>query len=272
MPFLATWEVPGTGQLVYLREQPLQVFNRYKQEGIDSKEAGGILLGHVRGEHLEIIEATEPSFWDRRFRFLFERMPYFHHKLAMKRWKESNGLVRYIGEWHTHPQNHPTPSSIDITEWQDEQGRILWALRSPYERWQRRRRCVRAEPNAGPRGQAFGREPKFVDMGFAQPVRAQNGLPLAVEHRAAVTGDLPGRTAKARCACIGCGGAQLFGQPVGQIDPVSSAARAIRENGRDPPGAPRRPLRCFSGRRVRVSSPPPSFFRPTQGFAVRPGL
>jgi integrative and conjugative element protein (TIGR02256 family) len=133
MPFLATWEVPGTGQLVYLREQPLQVFNRYKQEGIDSKEAGGILLGHVRGEHLEIIEATEPSFWDRRFRFLFERMPYFHHKLAMKRWKESNGLVRYIGEWHTHPQNHPTPSSIDITEWQvlaadRRDGRPLLAL------------------------------------------------------------------------------------------------------------------------------------------------
>lgn len=39
----------------YLREQPLEVFSRYIQEGIDSKEAGGILLGHVRGEHLEII-------------------------------------------------------------------------------------------------------------------------------------------------------------------------------------------------------------------------
>ncbi|WP_243666980.1 hypothetical protein [Pseudomonas brassicae] len=50
--------------MVYLREQPLEVFSRYIQEGIESKEAGGILLGHVRGEHLEIIEATEPSFWD----------------------------------------------------------------------------------------------------------------------------------------------------------------------------------------------------------------
>jgi integrative and conjugative element protein (TIGR02256 family) len=36
----------------------------------------------------------------------------------MRRWKESKGLVRYIGEWHTHPQNHPTPSSIDLREWQ----------------------------------------------------------------------------------------------------------------------------------------------------------
>lgn len=118
MAFVTTWAVLGTEQLVYLNQQPLEVFSRYIQEGIDSKEAGGTLLGPVRGEHLEITEATEPSFWDRRFRFLFERMPYFHHRLAMKRWKESNGLVRHIGEWHTHPQDHPTPSSIDLREWQ----------------------------------------------------------------------------------------------------------------------------------------------------------
>ena len=118
MPFVTTWKVPETEQLVYLNQQPLDVFSRYIQEGVDSKEAGGILLGHVRGEHLEITEATEPSFWDRRFRFLFERMPYFHHWLAMKRWRESKGLVRYVGEWHTHPQNHPAPSSIDLREWQ----------------------------------------------------------------------------------------------------------------------------------------------------------
>lgn len=118
MPFVNSWVVPGTEHLVYLGPQPLEVFSRYIQLGIDSKEAGGILLGHVRGEHLEIIEATEPSFWDKRFRFLFERMPFFHHQLAMKRWKESNGVVRYIGEWHTHPQSYPSPSSIDLNEWQ----------------------------------------------------------------------------------------------------------------------------------------------------------
>jgi hypothetical protein len=44
---------------VYLNQQPLEVFSRYIQEGIDSKEAGGILLGHVRGEHLELLK--QPS-------------------------------------------------------------------------------------------------------------------------------------------------------------------------------------------------------------------
>ncbi|BCG24980.1 TPA: Mov34/MPN/PAD-1 family protein [Pseudomonas aeruginosa] len=118
MQFVSTWTVPGTDQLVYLQQQPMEIFRRYIQEGESSTEAGGILLGHVRGEHLEIIEATEPSAWDRRFRFLFERMPCFHHRLAMKRWKESGGLIRYVGEWHTHPQNYPAPSSIDLREWQ----------------------------------------------------------------------------------------------------------------------------------------------------------
>ncbi|KII31765.1 hypothetical protein A9K79_15710 [Pseudomonas syringae pv. syringae] len=133
MRFINTWKYPATGQFVYLSDQPLQVFKKYMQEGPDSREAGGILLGYVRGKHLEIIEATEPSILDRRFRFLFERMPHSHHRLAMKRWRESNGLIRYVGEWHTHPQNYPIPSSIDLREWQKlavdrRDGRPLLAL------------------------------------------------------------------------------------------------------------------------------------------------
>lgn len=32
-------------------------------------------------------------------------------------WHQSGGLVDYLGEWHTHPQALPTPSSVDIREW-----------------------------------------------------------------------------------------------------------------------------------------------------------
>lgn len=27
-------------------------------------------------------------------------------------------MVRYIGEWHTHPQEVPSPSHIDLDEWE----------------------------------------------------------------------------------------------------------------------------------------------------------
>ncbi|WP_253219630.1 Mov34/MPN/PAD-1 family protein [Pseudomonas sp. B21128] len=32
--------------------------------------------------------------------------------------QETNGLVRYFGEWHTHPQEVPSPSHIDLDEWE----------------------------------------------------------------------------------------------------------------------------------------------------------
>ena len=109
---------PCDSALVYLSVQPLEVFSRYVQEREKSSEAGGILLGHVRGTHLEILEATEPSFWDRRFRYFFERMPYRHQGIDRRRWSASNGFIRYIGEWHSHPQDQSSPSSIDPHEWQ----------------------------------------------------------------------------------------------------------------------------------------------------------
>lgn len=117
MRFMTTWGDRPNDQLVYFRPPVLEVFERYIQSDA-STEAGGILLGHVRGAHLEILEATEPTSQDRRLKYFFERMIHGHKGLAERRWRESNGLVRYIGEWHTHPQNIPTPSSIDVNEWQ----------------------------------------------------------------------------------------------------------------------------------------------------------
>ena len=34
-----------------------------------------------------------------------------HKGLAERRWQESKGLVRYVGEWHTYPQDVPSPSA-----------------------------------------------------------------------------------------------------------------------------------------------------------------
>ncbi|MNR09669.1 hypothetical protein D3C85_1258830 [compost metagenome] len=117
MRFLTTWRGPEDEQFVYFSQNVLEVFERHIQSNFGT-EAGGILLGHVRGKHLEVLEASEPTQQDRRLRYFFERMIYGHKSLADRRWQESNGLVRYIGEWHTHPQEIPSPSNIDLTEWQ----------------------------------------------------------------------------------------------------------------------------------------------------------
>lgn len=44
-------------------------------------------------------------------------MKYLHEHIAHSWWADSQGLVRYTGEWHTHPQDYPAPSGTDLTEW-----------------------------------------------------------------------------------------------------------------------------------------------------------
>jgi len=117
MRFINTWSEPASERLVYFAPPVLEVFERYIQ-GENDAEAGGILLGHVRGMHLEILEATEPAPTDRRFKYFFERMIAGHQAISERRWRDSNGLIRYVGEWHTHPEDSPTPSGLDISEWQ----------------------------------------------------------------------------------------------------------------------------------------------------------
>lgn len=75
------------------------------------------MLGSVHGAHLLIEQATVPTAWDKRFRYLFERRPFGHDAIARARWTSSQGTIRYLGEWHTHPEDHPHPSCLDRSEW-----------------------------------------------------------------------------------------------------------------------------------------------------------
>lgn len=117
MPFVADWATRDLRSLVHLSSPVLEVFERYVQRQAGDPEAGGVLLGTVHGAHVLVTEATAPSKRDRRHRYLFERMPFRHRSIALARWKASGGRVRYLGEWHTHPQDHPIPSRIDLDAW-----------------------------------------------------------------------------------------------------------------------------------------------------------
>lgn len=117
MRFLNTWRVANSGGLVYFSPPVIEIFERYVQ-GEQDMEAGGILLGHVRGIHVEVLEATVPTPNDQRHKYFFERLLHGHKRIMEKRWRDSSRLIRYLGEWHTHPEDLPTPSGLDINEWQ----------------------------------------------------------------------------------------------------------------------------------------------------------
>ena len=112
-----SWSTHDHRVLISFAETVTAVFQRHIQARPWDREAGGLLLGTVHGANILVVEATVPTRWDRRFRYMFERMWFGHRSIAQNRWKVSGGTVRYVGEWHTHPQDVPRPSGLDSTEW-----------------------------------------------------------------------------------------------------------------------------------------------------------
>jgi len=112
------------GRLVTLTDTVSQEISRFTQFPESDREAGGILLGRYRGPHIEILSRTAPMPADRRTRFGFVRQDHGHQQVANKEWLESGGSINFVGEWHTHPERHPTPSWVDRRSWRKQMGRL----------------------------------------------------------------------------------------------------------------------------------------------------
>jgi len=117
MQFMSSWATRDKKTLLHFSDTSLETLAQHVQTRVVDCEAGGLLLGSVHGTHMLIEHATAPTAWDKRFRYLFERMPFGHEAIALARWRASQGTVRYLGEWHTHPEDHPCPSGLDRSEW-----------------------------------------------------------------------------------------------------------------------------------------------------------
>lgn len=117
MRFVDLWQMPSQKIYLLFQASVLETFDMYRQNSRAATEAGGILLGHVRGEHLEVIQATQPQAGDVRHRMRYERNDPGHQTKADLMWKQSDGEIRYLGEWHTHPEDRPSPSSVDMNGW-----------------------------------------------------------------------------------------------------------------------------------------------------------
>jgi integrative and conjugative element protein (TIGR02256 family) len=90
----------------------------YRQVEPSAVEAGGILLGFRRDTHLHVALATSPGPRDRRSKYHFYRDVEFHARTALSQWAMTQETMDYVGEWHTHPEDYPQPSALDLQEWQ----------------------------------------------------------------------------------------------------------------------------------------------------------
>lgn len=95
----------------------LSTLMRFRQTDPTAPESGCILLGYRRGMHLHVSMVTTPQPGDTQHRYGFRRQAHGHQQIALDLWKAERETMDYLGEWHTHPETVPTPSSIDTGEW-----------------------------------------------------------------------------------------------------------------------------------------------------------
>jgi len=112
-----TLQLPNEGLIIFPKHL-LARLHQYRQLKFWHREQGGIFLGRYRGNHIEVTEITLPQKDDISGRFFFNRCSPLHQKTAHQHWQNSNSEITYVGEWHTHPEQNPSPSSQDLNEWQ----------------------------------------------------------------------------------------------------------------------------------------------------------
>ncbi len=107
------------GGRIEISNHALSQMLTYVQNTKRQPEAGGILIGRYIVDSLDIVidKVTVPMAGDRQERFSFWRDRKRHQQVIDQIWLESEGTSTYLGEWHTHPENIPTPSNTDTKNW-----------------------------------------------------------------------------------------------------------------------------------------------------------
>ena len=104
---------------IKLCQNVIDTMLKYKQKGFFSKEAGGILMGkeNKSDENIIINHITVPMSEDKRKYNKFIRKDKRHVEVFKNLYRTSEETLRYIGEWHTHPEAIPNFSEIDLNNW-----------------------------------------------------------------------------------------------------------------------------------------------------------
>lgn len=105
------YNLPNDLGVVIFTPDVLQCMFSYKQDSVFKREAGGQMFGIFEADTIRIVEATRPRKKDIRTRFGFLPHRPSEKKEISQRYAE-NGL-HFLGDWHTHPQKIPQPSTTD---------------------------------------------------------------------------------------------------------------------------------------------------------------
>jgi integrative and conjugative element protein (TIGR02256 family) len=99
---------------IQLHIQPKKILEKFTQNKSTDPEAGGIILGKIIDNQINILKLSIPTSLDRSSRTNFERNKLSAQIILDYEFHNSNGQLVYLGEWHTHPESNPTPSKTDL--------------------------------------------------------------------------------------------------------------------------------------------------------------
>jgi integrative and conjugative element protein (TIGR02256 family) len=88
----------------------------YRQTSVKSQEAGGQLFAVIDGASIILKLATGPHQKD--IRTLFGFLPNRENEQKIINKQYSKGL-HYVGDWHTHYEENPSPSFEDLNSMQE---------------------------------------------------------------------------------------------------------------------------------------------------------
>ncbi len=110
------YRIGVSGQSLIIKPDVLAHFDRFRQRRFWQRESGGQLFATIDRELITVEEATGPRASDRRGRVIYVANRAAEQQEINDR--HAKGL-HFVGDWHTHPEEYPNPSPIDLASLAD---------------------------------------------------------------------------------------------------------------------------------------------------------
>jgi integrative and conjugative element protein (TIGR02256 family) len=106
-----TFDIGHSGQRLVITASVLNHFIKHQQRNRDSLEAGGQLFAKFSEQFVTISKVTGPRAADRRSRYSYVPDRREEQKEIYEMHRKG---FNFVGDWHTHSEAVPTPSSSDV--------------------------------------------------------------------------------------------------------------------------------------------------------------
>jgi len=110
------YESKRMGTVICFSPEVVAHFIAHRQQGKIKTELGGQLFAEFLGNEVHVVLATEPNTADKRGWAWFKPNQLRQNAEIKRLFKEGR---HFVGDWHTHPEFEPNPSSWDMESMED---------------------------------------------------------------------------------------------------------------------------------------------------------